>query len=408
MRLATDPVSQTSAVSSAAATAAARALQSAKIIVAGGGQIGSMAVPLLARLPGVAEMLIADPQTYGPENVRTQNIGSADVGRAKAVVLAEQAMRIRGTRDGFKAVAFTDRIEHLPWGRIRDADLICAGVDSKHARLEIQYIAWRLGIPWIDAGVQGAGMLARVNVYVPGPDSPCLECTFGPRDRQLLSHSYACDGKLKEAAPTNSPAPLGALAASMLALEAQKFLAGELDATLIGRQWVLEARRHQHFVNTLRRNPACDFDHHTWSIERLATPLRTLGDLAEHGRRFLATQDSLAVRMERNPWVMCLVCPQCGRQAPTLRLQRRLATLPSQHCETCGPTADPAKVLEPTGFFLQPQLPLAASRADLLARPLASVGLRRSDVVTLVSPHGHRHVELANLIEENSGESEGE
>jgi molybdopterin/thiamine biosynthesis adenylyltransferase len=398
MALASAPISQKLPISAAAAPR-----RSGKIIVAGGGNICSNAVPLLARLPGVAEMIIADPQTFAAENLATQNIDPADLGHSKAIVLATRAIQIRG-QDGFKATAFIDRIEHLPWGLLRDADLICAGVDSKFSRVEVQYLAWRLGIPWIDAGVQGAGMLARVNVYLPGPDSPCLECSFGPSDRELLSHSYACDGTLKEIAPTNSPAPLGALAAAMMALEAQKFLAGEFESTLIGRQWVLEARHHQHYVNTFRRNPDCGFDHEIWSIERLDVPLRTLGDLAEHGRRCLGSEDSLAVRVERNPWVMLVACPRCGRQAPTLCLQRRVAAVAPMRCESCGGEDNPVNRMQPMGFFLQPQLPLASSRPELLACPLASVGLRRGDVVTLISRRGHRHVELANLIDDNHPE----
>jgi molybdopterin/thiamine biosynthesis adenylyltransferase len=346
----------------------------------GYGQVGSHAAGDLARIPGVREMIFIDPDSFTAQNLSSQNIAPADVGQPKAIVAA------RGSP--VPAQSVVDRVENIPWGILRQADVICACVDSKHARAAINHIATRLGITWIDAGVQGEGMLARVNVYRPGHDAPCLECVFGDRDYELMSQRYACDGALKPAAATNAPAALGAMAAAMMVLECHKLLAGEIEQTLNGRQWILEARHHHQYVNTLRRNPACRFDHNTWQIERIDAPLRTLRDLAEIAH-------PLAISLDRNPWVTRLACPRCGQQSWTIRLQRRLASMPHP-CAACD-----AEAMQPMGFYLRPQLAIPSSRsAALLDRPLARLGLRSGDVITLIMPGAERHVELPHVAAE--------
>jgi hypothetical protein len=153
-----------------------------KIALIGCGQIGSFAGNLLARQPAVREMLFIDYQTYGQENLPTQNISHTEIGQPKAVAAAQRALLTRpcaaSGAGAFTANASVDRVENIPWGMLRDCDLICACVDSRHARVRINTIASRLGKLWLDAGVQGEGLLARVNIYSPSPHTPCLECPF--------------------------------------------------------------------------------------------------------------------------------------------------------------------------------------------------------------------------------------
>ena len=192
----------------AAAGAAAGRRSGCKVLLIGTGHIGSMAFGLLARQPAIAELLLIDPQHYGTENLLTQNIAQDDVGEPKAIALARQAMRIR-PRGDLTVRSIVDRVENVPMG------LLQCGPDLHRSRFCANRAAGSIssptrlgGIPWIDAGVRGDEMLARVNVYFPGGDSPCLECAMGPRDYELLSQRYGCDGKLKPAPATNSPALL--------------------------------------------------------------------------------------------------------------------------------------------------------------------------------------------------------
>jgi hypothetical protein len=148
---------------------------------------------------------------------------------------------------------------------------------------------------------------------------------------------------------------------------------------------VIEAEHHKHYINQLRRNPACRFDHQIWSIEKAPNSVRTVGDLFDFGRRLLAG-DPPAISIDRKSWVTRLVCRLCGHQARTLCLQGRISAR-LRSCQ-CGGE------MEPVGFHLRPQLGMRSAGKRLLARPLRHVGLCAGDVVTLIGAHGVRHVEL--------------
>ena len=78
---------------------------------------------------------------------------------------------------------------------------ILAALDSRQARQVVNQAAWRLGVPWIDTGVNAAqGLLARVGVFVPGPDGPCLECGWSARTYDLIEQAHPCHDERIEAA----------------------------------------------------------------------------------------------------------------------------------------------------------------------------------------------------------------
>jgi len=66
------------------------------VVLAGaGGNIGSFAVGLLARNPGIGRLTLIDPGVYEEKDLITQEIGREAVGRAKAYAQADRARRIR-------------------------------------------------------------------------------------------------------------------------------------------------------------------------------------------------------------------------------------------------------------------------------------------------------------------------
>lgn len=64
------------------------------VVIVGAGNIGSHAVPLIARTPEIGRVTIIDRDRYDETNVRSQDIAPADVGRPKALVQARRARRI--------------------------------------------------------------------------------------------------------------------------------------------------------------------------------------------------------------------------------------------------------------------------------------------------------------------------
>ena len=350
------------------------------MVLGAGGNIGSHLVPLLARLPGVTQLTLVDYDCYEEKNVRSQAINPSDIGRPKARVQARCAQRINPE---LEVVPIVDRLENVPLGRLR-GDVILACLDSKESRRCANEIAWRLSVPWIDAGVEASQMLARVNVYLPAAGQPCLECAWGERDYAELAVVHPCDDGVPRTPATNSPACLGGLAAALQALECQSLLAGK--SALIGRQLLIEAATHRHFLTAYRFNPKCLFDHRTWEV---CTLRRTPQELSIGAILELAppSKAPTALAFGGRMLVKRLDCPKCGFTRRVFQLQGRLRR-GDRFCAHCG------REMLSAGFHMKARL----SNADLgpgdADRSLASLGLRAGDVISLGNGTDEKYFEL--------------
>lgn len=337
-----------------------------RITLIGVGNIGSHNAAHLARMPGVTGVTLVDPDRYTPENLATQSIYPRDSSRPKAIVMAA---RLRRINPQLKAVPIVAAVEDVPLGRLR-ADVILAALDRRRARQNVNEIAWRLGVPWCDAGVMGQEMLARVNVYLPGMDTPCLECAWDRQDYDAIEQEYIC-GAGPQDTPSNSTSALGALAGALLAIECGKLLAGDIGHSAAGRQVTFDARHHKLLATSFRRNPSCLFDHQTWHIEPLpCRPWRTT--LAE------AMEWGSGVAVAGHRFVRALACPACGVREDGLRLER-----PVPHCPECG------RRMAPPGFDALDRLD-GRCPEEFRACTLAQVGIRAGDVIDV----GGRRIEI--------------
>jgi adenylyltransferase/sulfurtransferase len=335
------------------------------LIVAGaGGNIGSHLVTHLARLPGISRLTLVDPDDYDEGNLRVQNIDALDVGKSKVLAQAAKLQRINPE---LKVMALAERIEDVPRGLLR-CDLMVSCVDSKAARQHINEICFRLGSPWVDSGVLGSQMLARVNAYAAESAEPCLECCWGPDEYALVEQDYLCAAGTGAAFPTLATSALGALAASLAAIEISKILAGDWASSVVSRQVVLDAHHHAMVTTKGRRNPSCRFDHLTWEIEPWhCRPDRTTVEAA------LTKSGSLQIAGHR--FVKDLACPGCGRQENLFRLNRPLA-----RCARCD------RRMATTGFTAMDRLD-ATLPEEVRALTLAQIGVRTGDVVSAGDKH---------------------
>ena len=347
------------------------------LVVAGaGGNTGSHLLPHLARMPEVARLTLVDPEFYEPANLGVQCIDSIDVDRPKVTAQAEKLRRIRPGlgNSGLQVIALQERIEDVPRGLLK-CDLIVSCLDSKAARQHVNEIAWRLNVPWIDCGVLGSQGLVRVNAFIPSQDAPCLECAWSHDEYSVLEQEYLCGAGSGAAYPTMASSALGALAASLMAIEISKLLGREPTQSLAGRQVILDANHHTIQVTAGRRNPYCRFDHRSWVIEpwncnpeatTVAAAISTLGSLKVEGHRFACE----------------LTCPGCSHSENSLRLNRPLA-----RCPECG------RRMVSTGFGSLERIDsiLVGGNAGLT---LAQVGLRAGDIVSGDNRH-HRVLEAA-------------
>jgi hypothetical protein len=314
-------------------------------------------------MPEVARVILVDRGTYKSTNLSTQAVIRRELGRPKATV---QAARLRRINPGLDVVTVCSPVENVPLGRLR-ADVILAGLDNRRARQILNEAAWHLGVPWIDAGVDGRQLRVRLNVYVPGNDAPCLECAWGERDYETLEQIYPC-GKL---------------------------LRGDRERAATSRQVLLDVAHHKHYLITYRRNPDCRFaDHMPWLIEPLAQNAgeSTLADL-----RHLMTSPRVPdqapsqwsrLRVHGQRFTRRAVCSGCGHARALL--QTRLAFDRRQRrCRRCGGT------LVTTGLDTVDWLDLATLSQREARVPLRRLGIRTGDVISLSTPSSvARHFEI--------------
>ena len=348
------------------------------VVVAGCGNIGSFLVLLLVRMAGIAKLTLVDFDCYEESNLGSQHIIRSDVGKPKASVLARLARRLNPR---LAVIPIVGRLESVPPGRLR-GDVILACLDSKEARRSANEVAWRLGMPLVDAGVEASAMLARVSVYQPTASQPCMECAWDERDYAQLAVMHPCEAAGPSTPSTGAPACLGALAASLQAIEGRKILGGDISGA--GRQVLIEAATHKHFVTTFRRNLNCRFNHEIWDLSKLQAVPSSLSvsdalKLTGPGRARLAFAGMQVARQ--------LACPGCGFTRRILRLESRVAPR-VKTCPRCG-----RELLVP-GFHSLMGLDASEMDRSICGRSLASLGFREGDIITVGGGENKKIFEL--------------
>ena len=342
------------------------------IVAVGLGNVGSHTVPLLARVRGVERLTLVDPGRFEESNLESQAIGRSAIGRAKVEAVAE---RVHEIEPSIRVETHATAVEDVPLGRLR-SDLVVSAPDSRRARVAVNRAVCRLGVPWIDAGVDGGSGLARVTTWRPSERGACCQCVFGPSDYTAMAQEYACAGRAGGGMPSGASAGLGSLAASMQALAASRYLAGE--ALEGGLQTVLALSPACVSTTRIRRNPGCRFGHESWSIEGLAggPDELTIRDAIGLG----SGADAVSVAGQR--FHHSLTCVVCGSKRRVMQVSRRMRVDP-RPC-SCGGR------LAPTGAHTTDSFGPADFEGSTLSARLSRLGVLAGDVLTI----GDRHFEL--------------
>jgi adenylyltransferase/sulfurtransferase len=337
-------------------------LAAARILVVGAGALGNEVLKNLA-LVGAGTVTVIDLDTVEPSNLsRSVLFRGSDGGQPKAEVAARRAREIN------PGVTFVpihgDVINDLGLGHFADADVVIGCLDNREARLWVNRQCWKVGTPWVDAGIQE--IQGVVKVFVP-PDSACYECAMTRRDYELLNLRYSCpllrrDQILEGKVPT---APT--IASMMAALEVQealKILHGLPVAA--GSALVFNGVANQFYTTRLPRRDDC-LSHETYPE---AVPLElghdaTLAALFDAVRPVLSGPLELALDRDL---VATLDCPRCQWRAEVFRPRSRLGHSDAA-CPQCGALAHPETVQT------------VAEDSPLVARTLAELGVPAYDIV---------------------------
>ncbi len=260
-------------------------LSSARVLLAGLGNIGSFLAVLLAPLVGFVRLV--DRDSIEVRNATNQLYRPEDQGQAKVDVVARQ---IASTTPQLQVERRIADIEDLPWEDFADVDLVMAGLDSLRARQLLLEKHYPLNIPYIDGAV-GEVLLARVQVLLPG--EACLECSWTPSQyRQLMREAPCRPGAAPIDAPrTIAPGCAGAAAAAIMVAQCMKLFSEdppresyEIYGDLLAGQFAKYRRR---------RNERCRYRHDVEpQLIQLEAPLSraTVADLIDVVRQHFAAE----------------------------------------------------------------------------------------------------------------------
>ena len=348
----------------------------------GAGNIGSHTIVLLARSGLVKHLTLVDPDRYETRNLGSQDIGARDVGRFKVDVLAA---RVHSINPELRVDTIRTPVEQVPPGRLR-ADVIASSPDGLGPRRHVNRIAFRLGVPLVDAGVRAEGLLVRVDIVQPSLEGGCLECGWSTQEIASLDVHHPCT-PVAATAPTATPAYTGALAASIQTRECLKLLRGDAEHGPSPHQIYMDSTTYRCYVTARRRSPECRFKHGQWAIRPLG---RTAGAITLGQALRLVPpsgDEATRLRVPGQTFVHRLMCPECHASRQVLCLASRIPDA-SRHCPHCrtpmvAPGMDVTDSLDPDQRH---GLPLRLS--------LHALGLRGGDLFSIETRSGEAHFEI--------------
>lgn len=178
----------------------------ARVMVAGCGALGNEVVKNLA-LFGIGHIVLVDFDRVEENNLSRSILfsrGDAAAGRRKVDVIAERVREINP--DVEVRAIFGDVAHDVGLGLLRQMDVVIGCVDSRWSRYCINRLCMRVGVPWVDGGIDGLD--GTVRVFRPGEN--CYACNLGTEGRAELARRMPCPGivRMNEAAGRAATTPV--------------------------------------------------------------------------------------------------------------------------------------------------------------------------------------------------------
>jgi molybdopterin/thiamine biosynthesis adenylyltransferase len=338
-------------------------LRQARVLVVGAGALGNEVIKNLVLL-GVGTIYLVDFDTIEASNLsRSVFFRDQDRGQFKAQVLAQRAGELNPDS---QIVPLQENVMlGIGLGLVRSLDAVVGCLDNREARLWVNRLCWKVGVPWIDGGIQELNGV--VKVYVP-PDGSCYECTMTENDYRLMQLRYSCP-LLKREDVQAGRVPTAPTIASMIgAWQVQELLKllHQIPSDQ-GTALVFNGLANQFYKSRLPRREDC-MSHETYE-EIVDTPWTNQATVAQIlGWGHELTGEPMELILDRD-WVQALVCDHCQSQEavgqPAMAVEHR-----SAEC-ACGQIRRPQMVGQ-----VGPDSELAPLR-------LADLGIPDWDVVKL-------------------------
>lgn len=363
-------------------------LRARRIAVLGVGNVGGETARHLAMM-GIP-LLLVDRGTVEPANLGTQGFVEDDLGLTK-VEARRRALQRLNPACPIDVLALD--LDTMGFATLRSADLWLCCLDSLRLRARVNEMALRLGIPWIDAAIDGAGRsFARVAAYDPQSDSACFLCGYGPADGQHLLQQglpmpcqtlTAVNG---DAPPTQAVSAIGAVAAGMQVLWALEHALKPSPSP--GQEFLLNLDSRE--ARSLRRgrDPHCIVGHEQWELTEGLNQSHSLCEVFALAETTLGAP--VTMTLLHRTLVTTRTCAQCGN---THRLSRTLDALERDHerCGCGGSYSIPGAAL--LDRFTR------SEAAEFLDRSLQQLGIPAHDVLIAHNTTGIAYLLVAGVTE---------
>lgn len=364
-------------------------LKAARVLVVGAGALGNEVVKNLV-LVGVGNLLIVDFDRIELSNLsRAVFFRDEHCGRPKATVVAEMARQLNP--DCRVVGLLADVTADIGLGLVRDMDVVIGCVDNREARLWINRMCWKVGVPWVDGGIQEISGVAKT--YCP-PDGACYECTMTENDFRLMQLRYSCPllkrEDLQQGKVPTAPT-IASLVGALQAQEALKLIHGREVGKGIGLIFNGDAN---HFYRTTfpRRDDCLAHESYDDVIHSPLTSSATARDVFEWSEQHLGLVAE-SLELDRD-FLIEFRCENCGQSAAVGQCTNKIS-----HREAPCPRCLNVRV---------PQTTSCIERGDRLADyPLAQLGIPTRDIIRMRCSGGVSFIELGGDLESVWSEAPG-
>lgn len=309
-----------------------KVLSEASIMVIGCGALGNEVLKNLA-LVGVGHILLVDFDLIEISNLsRSVLFRQTDHHQAKAEVAAA---RIKELNPDVKVRALQKDIRwEVGLGLYRHFNAVVGCLDNREARLIVNQACWRMGIPWIDGGLQE--LMGSVKVFIP-PEGACYECTLSELDYQQLNERYSCSLlPRKELADFIPTTPISASIAGALQAQEVLKLLHHLDSPAVqpGTGIFFNGLINTFDLIHYECLDTCLSHERFEPIQELAVGVQgtTLRDLLLLSRDYLGDGTTLDLLREM---VIDFECPRCEYTHPVFKPLLSLGEQ-DERCPNCG------------------------------------------------------------------------
>lgn len=153
-------------------------IEAARVCVVGAGGLGSEVALNLVQC-GIGTIDLIDPDMVEPSNLNRQLFKPKQVGKNKALALAENVVEYGAL--GTTVHAYPVYVqEFLEQAAAVVFDLFVVGVDNDHARLAASDFCIERAVPLVNIGLANDG--SGFEILVQERTGPCLRCWWGKRE----------------------------------------------------------------------------------------------------------------------------------------------------------------------------------------------------------------------------------